>query len=131
MGSKFYFFFLLIIISINCGKCQIANWQNLGPDFIPTNYAGGGANGIGRSSCIRFDPGFDGTNNNTFYLGTPFGGLWKTDDGGLSWNSWNTDNLPFIGIADIAIDPTNAQIMYVSTGDPDGELDPNTQLQKR
>jgi PKD repeat protein len=89
---------------------QAGNWSIIGPTTnIPT---GGGA---GRANCIRLDP----TNSNTLYVGSPGGGLWKSTNGGSSWTMWNTDALPAIGVTDIAIDPTNTQIMYLATGDGD------------
>lgn len=86
-----------------------ANWQFKGPSTTP-----GGYNGLGRINCMAFHP----TNANTFWVGTPAGGLWKTTNGGNTWTT-NTDNLPVLGVSDIAIDPTNANIMYIATGDGD------------
>ena len=86
-----------------------ANWTFKGPSTTP-----GGYNGLGRINCMAFHP----TIANTFWVGTPAGGLWKTTNGGSTWST-NTDNLPVLGISDIAIDPTNANIMYIATGDGD------------
>ncbi|MDQ3049223.1 MAG: glycosyl hydrolase, partial [Bacteroidota bacterium] len=85
------------------------NWQPLGSFAVPTN--GGGA---GRLNCVTFHP-FD---PNTIYVGAPAGGLWKSTDNGNSWTT-NTDHLPTLGVNDIAIDPTNTNIMYIGTGDID------------
>lgn len=84
-----------------------ANWAFKGPSTTP-----GEKNGLGRVNCIAFHP----TTANTFWVGTPAGGLWKTIDAGVTWTT-NTDNLPVLGISDIAIDPSNASIMYIATGD--------------
>lgn len=86
-----------------------ANWSFVGPSTTP-----GGYNGLGRINCIAFHP----TNVNTFWVGTPAGGLWKTTNGGTSWST-NTDNLPVLGVSDIAIDYTDPNIMYIATGDGD------------
>lgn len=83
------------------------NWISKGPNNSP-----GGYSGIGRISCIGFHP----TQANTFWVGTPAGGLWKTTDGGQTWTT-NTDDLPVLGVTDIAINPNNASIMYIATGD--------------
>ena len=85
------------------------NWLPMGAFNVPAN--GGGA---GRLSCIRFHP----TDQNIIYVGAPSGGLWKTMDAGISWTT-NTDALPTLGINDIAIDPSNPNIMYLATGDVD------------
>lgn len=89
-----------------------ANWTFKGPST-----SAGGYFGIGRINCIAFHP----TLANTFWVGTPAGGLWKTTDGGSTWST-NTDNLPVLGVSDIAIDPTNPNIMYLATGDGEGAL---------
>lgn len=98
-------------LSINKNNSALsnANWTFMGPDN-----SNGGYSGIGRTTCIAFHP----TVANTFWVGTPAGGLWKTVNGGANWTT-NTDNLPVLGISDIAIDPSNPSIMYIATGDGD------------
>lgn len=85
------------------------NWAFQGPSTTP-----GGYNGLGRINCMGFHP----TNANTFWVGTPAGGLWKTTNGGVTWTT-NTDNFPVLGVSDIAINPNNPNIMYIATGDGD------------
>ncbi|MBK7232282.1 MAG: T9SS type A sorting domain-containing protein [Saprospiraceae bacterium] len=92
-----------------------ANWRFFGPTTTP-----GGYEGLGRLNCIAFHP----TNNNTYWVGSPAGGLWKTTNNGQSWST-NTDYLPVIGVSDIAIDPTNPDIIYIATGDGDLASGPN------
>jgi photosystem II stability/assembly factor-like uncharacterized protein len=89
-----------------------ANWTFMGP-----NTSAGGYSGIGRLNCIGFHP----TIANTFWVGAPAGGLWKTTDGGTTWST-NTDNLPVLGISDIAINPSNPNIIYIATGDGDNTV---------
>jgi PKD repeat protein len=84
------------------------NWQPLGAFTVPSN--GGGA---GRLNCVRFNP----LNPNILYAGAPVGGLWISD-GGSGWTT-NTDALPTLGVNDVAVDPTDANIMYLATGDMD------------
>ncbi len=86
------------------------NWSLLGPLSTPS-----GNNGVGRINFVRFDP----SNTNTIYVCAPTGGLWKSTDGGATWNTY-TDSLPVIGCSDLLIDPTNTNIMYLATGDYDG-----------
>ena len=88
------------------------NWTFKGP-----NTSAGGYNGLGRINCIGFHP----TIANTFWVGTPAGGLWKTTDGGNTWTT-NTDNFPVLGISDIAIDYSNPNTMYIATGDGDAAI---------
>lgn len=86
------------------------NWRPMGPSEVPSK----GNDGLGRLNCIAFHP----TDPNTFYVGAPAGGLWKTTDFGNTWQC-NTDQLPVLGVSDIAIDPVDPNIMYIATGDGD------------
>ena len=87
------------------------NWTALGPTGTVST-PGGDFMGAGRVNVIRFDP----ANSNIMWACSPHGGLWKSIDGGLTWAT-NTDQLPILGCADIAINPVNTQIMYLATGD--------------
>ena len=91
-------------------------WSYLGPTAIPTAsvpyYAG-----KGRLNTVAFN----GTNTNVMYVGSPSGGVWKTIDGGVNWNPL-TDNLPNLGVSHIVLHPTNANIVYIATGDYDSSL---------
>ncbi len=95
------------------------NWTEIGPIGSPSGPLPYTRTGAGRLSFVRFDP----TNNNTMYVGAPDGGLWKSTNSGTTWTT-NTDFLTIIGCSDLCIDPTNTQIMYLSTGDI--ESDRNT-----
>lgn len=88
-----------------------AVWTPLGPTHNP-------GLGIGRLECIAFDPNYNGKTNRTMYVGSPTGGLWKSVNGGETWNNTDcsTDKLPFIGVADIAINPYNANEIFIATG---------------
>lgn len=85
------------------------NWTPLGPFDRPDNN-----NGVGRVNVVAFDP----LDNEILWVGAPSGGLWKSTNGGVTWNT-NTDHLPNLGVSDIAIHPTNPNIMYIGTGDRD------------
>lgn len=88
-------------------------WEPIGP-FSHTN-TGSWSNGQGRVNVVYVDP----SNENTIYIGTPAGGIWKSTTGGTSWIALS-DNLPQIGVSGIAVDPNNSDIIYISTGDCDG-----------
>jgi|GEM_PF-529992 len=93
-------------------KSSAGAWTAIGPSTSTGGYAG-----IGRVNCIAFHP----TDNNTFWIGTPSGGLWKTTDGGSSWTVL-TDNNSVLGVSDIAIpsDYATSNTIYIATGDKDG-----------
>ncbi|MBL7942330.1 MAG: hypothetical protein JNM00_06175, partial [Flavobacteriales bacterium] len=84
-------------------------WTYIGNTSIPS---GGGA---GRVNSIRPLPG----STTTFFACAPGGGVWKTTNTGTSWTMLNTDQLASIGVSDIAIDPSNTNIMYIATSDGD------------
>jgi photosystem II stability/assembly factor-like uncharacterized protein len=50
------------------------------------------------------------------YVGTAAGGLWKTTNGGTSWKSL-FDAQPTLSIGDLALDPTNSEVVYAGTGE--------------
>jgi hypothetical protein len=88
------------------------SWTNLGTNSTPGGYAG-----LGRINCVAFHP----TDNNTFWVGSPSGGIWKTTNGGTSWTILN-NNLSVIGVSDIIIpsDYATSNTIYIATGDRDG-----------
>lgn len=77
----------------NNPKSASGNWVSLGPSSSAGGYAG-----TGRLNCIAFHP----TDNNTYWVGSPSGGLWKTTDNGSSWTVL-TDNNEVLGVSDIAL----------------------------
>lgn len=87
------------------------NWKSIGPFNAPTS------TNLGRITFIRFNP----TDTNKIWVGAPNGGLWKTTDGGATWST-NTDQFSVVGCSDLVIDPTNTDIMYLATGDPESVL---------
>ncbi len=86
-----------------------AQWQYIGPaNGVPVN------GGAGRLCFITFDP----VTPSTMWVGSPGGGLWKSTNSGANWTVVN-DQLPNLGAAHLAVDPTNSNVMYLSTGDRD------------
>lgn len=110
--------------TLNGSESITGDWIEVGPLTKPDNGTGQ-PNGNGRLNTIAFHP----TNANTFWVGAPAGGLWKTTDGGQSWVS-NTDNLPTLGVSSILIDPTNTNVMYIGTGDRDAGDSPGLGVYK-
>ncbi len=87
-------------------------WTELGPFGRVTGFDSGN----GRLNMLRVHP----TDTLTLYAGAADGGLWKSTDYGATWSS-NTDFLAAIGVADLAINPVNTNIMYLATGDVEGD----------
>ena len=53
----------------------------------------------------------------TVYVGSAEGGILKTTDGGFFWTP-TFDNLETLSIGDVTVDPTNGDIVYAGTGEP-------------
>ncbi len=85
------------------------HWIPMGPFKTP-----GGYSGLGRINCMAFDP----VDTNTFWIGSPAGGLWKTSDAAHTWTT-SFDQNPSLGVSGIAINPIHPDTMYVATGDGD------------
>ncbi len=92
----------------NINQRAAANWTLVGPINTDNMY------GNGRVNSIKVDP----NNATTLYAGTPSGQLWKSTNNGGSW-AVISDGIPAAGVTDVAIDPTNSQIIYALTGDAD------------
>ncbi len=95
-------------------KSVSGSWSYIGADETPLQIASGERSGSGRINAIEFHP----TDQNIIYIGAPAGGLWKTTNGGVTWET-ATDRLPSIGISDIAINPHNPDEIFIATGDAD------------
>lgn len=65
-----------------------------------------------RVEAIQIDPQHPGT----FYVAFGSGNLWKSTDHGISWKPI-FENMPSHGIGDIALAPSNSQVIYVGTGE--------------
>jgi photosystem II stability/assembly factor-like uncharacterized protein len=75
-------------------------YRNLGPSV-------GGR--VSRVSGVPGDP-------LTYWAATASGGVWKSDDGGVSWKSvW--DDQPVASIGSMAVSPLNPSVVYVGTGE--------------
>jgi photosystem II stability/assembly factor-like uncharacterized protein len=81
-------------------------WRHLGP------FEGG------RVEAVAGVPGEPGT----FYFGAVNGGVWKTVDAGQTWQStWRGPDVGTIGA--LAIAPSDANVIYAGTGEPDPRTD--------
>ncbi len=96
------------------GVNSTADWVNIGPIELPANIGTGQPNGMGRINAIAFHP----TNEDILFVGAPQGGLWKSSDGGQSWEVL-TDDQPTLGVSSIIINQANANTILIGTGDRD------------
>ncbi len=92
-------------------------WLGLGP--IPIGAASSGFTQFsgqppysGRITAIATHP----TNSQIAYVGGAAGGVWKTIDGGTTFNPVFDDQAS-LSVGSIGIDPLNSQTVYVGTGE--------------
>jgi len=76
-------------------------FRNLGPSV-----------GGGRVAAVVGVPG----DRNTYYVGAAAGGVWKTTDGGDSWEAVFKDQ-PTASIGAVALAPSNPNVVWVGTGE--------------
>ena len=62
------------------------------------------------------DIAVDENDPSTFYIGYATGGVWKTVNNGTTWTAI-FDSAPNLSIGDIAIAPSNPDIVWVGTGE--------------
>ena len=55
----------------------------------------------------------------TFYMGSVGGGVWKTENSGRTWFPISDQGIPIGSIGAIAVAPSNANVVYVGTGESD------------
>jgi photosystem II stability/assembly factor-like uncharacterized protein len=66
----------------------------------------------GRVNDVEGDP----NDPMTVYVAFATGGLWKTANGGITWESL-FDAMPYTSIGDVGVSPSNGQIVYVGMGE--------------
>jgi len=75
----------------------------------------------GRTVSVAGIPG----NPNVYYFGGVGGGVWKTTNGGITWNPiFDSQNVASIGAITLA--PSDPNTIYVGTGEPDLRSDLST-----
>ena len=97
---------------IEDNRYQTTNWDHNGP--TSSDFSMDGGEGMGRVDRIAFHP----SNLNIIFAGTPHGGLFKSIDAGATWNPISSF-IPTLGISGIVIHPSNADIIYILSGDGD------------
>ena len=74
----------------------------------------------GRIAGIAADP----ADGNTLYIAAAGGGVWKTTDGGSTWNPL-TDSQSTLSMGAIAVAPSNSSVIYAGTGEANNSGDSN------
>src|SRR5258705_10007361 len=99
---------------------SVTDWKFLGPAPIPLGQTSTTRVPVsGRTIAIAVHP----TDENTVYVGTAQGGLYKSTNGGTNWTPLFQFELESLAIGAITIDPTDSNIVYVGTGEPNLSAD--------
>src|SRR2546430_8172933 len=79
------------------------SWRNIGP------LQGGRSIAVGGSVARP----------NEYYFGATGGGIWKTTDGGNTWNPVSDQFLSSSSVGSVAVCPANPDVVYAGTGEVD------------
>lgn len=80
---------------------QAMEWRNIGP------FRGG------RSTAVCGVPG----NTDLYYMGTTGGGVWKTENGGASWENISDGFFKTGSVGAVAVAPSDHNVIYVGMGE--------------
>ncbi|MBI4538919.1 MAG: glycosyl hydrolase [Gemmatimonadetes bacterium] len=80
---------------------SLLSWRSIGPSRG------------GRVTTVAGDP----VNKLVFYQGATGGGVWKTDDGGLTWRSVSDGYFGTGSVGAVAVAPSNPNVVYVGMGE--------------
>ena len=111
--SKKLIFLLVICLSAFNLSAQVTKTDNNDRLFKPMKWRSIGPFRGGRSVCgtgVVGDP-------KTYYMGTTGGGLWKTDDMGISWRNISDGFFKTGTIGAIAVSESDPNVVYVGTGE--------------
>lgn len=98
------------------GSLVGVQWTQVGPAPLridaEKNFQGAGPDS-GQVTDIAIDP--RNTSDKTIYITANDGGVWRSTDGGSTWQP-RTDFMPSLSMGALALDPGNPSIVYAGTG---------------
>jgi hypothetical protein len=111
----------------------VGAWQPRGPVGVPASSlvvaeSTGGTQGTifsGRATAIAVSPSC-APGSCTVFIGAAGGGVWKTANAlaaSPTWTQVSDGQIPSNAIGSIVFDPSNANTIYVGTGEPNGSSD--------
>jgi photosystem II stability/assembly factor-like uncharacterized protein len=89
------------LTSVDPSHLGLLHWRMVGPSRG------------GRAVAVTGDP----VNKQVFYFGATGGGIWKTDDGGISWRNVSDGFVNTGSVGALAVAPSNTNIVYAGMGE--------------
>jgi hypothetical protein len=111
---------VVALVNVHATGITGSQWTQLGPAPLQIDaglwqrHQGSGPDS-GEVVDIAIDP--RGSTDQTIYIASGSGGIWKSTDHGTSWKPL-TDNLLSLATGAVALDPGNPSIVYAGTGNP-------------
>lgn len=107
------FFLIVLFISFITQSYSQTDTTNLNNYFKPVKWRCIGPFRGGRSVCatgVVNDP-------TTYYMGTTGGGVWKTEDMGLTWNNISDGFMKTGSVGAVAVSESDPNVVYVGMGE--------------
>jgi photosystem II stability/assembly factor-like uncharacterized protein len=104
---------LLLQLTSNAQTKPDSSAPEINDYFKPVKWRSIGPFRGGRSVCATGVPG----DINTYFMGTTGGGLWKTDDLGLSWTNVSDGFFKTGSVGAIAVSENDPNVIYVGMGE--------------
>lgn len=101
-----------VFTEFNKAKGKAHNLKSAGSTYFWVSRGPGNVGG--RTRTVIVDP--DDALNNTWFAAAVSGGVWKTINGGITWNCL-TDDLPNLSANTMTMASSNHNIIYVGTGE--------------
>jgi photosystem II stability/assembly factor-like uncharacterized protein len=109
----FCFMFSLFTYSVSA-KAKTKNTVNLDKDYLKVlKWRSIGPHRGGRVIAVAGHP----TEEKTFYFGGTGGGVWKTTDGGETWNNVSDGFFKTSSVGAIAVSDSSSNVIYVGMGE--------------
>jgi hypothetical protein len=111
---------VVALVNVHATGITGAQWTQVGPAPLQIDaglwqrHQGSGPDS-GEVVDIAIDP--RGSTDQTIYIASGSGGIWKSTDHGTSWRPL-TDSLLSLQTGAVALDPGNPSIVYAGTGNP-------------
>ncbi len=106
--SRFFHAIIILFFAAASLLAQDINFEDF-KQIVPRNIGPAGMSG--RVTAIDVDLEHD-----IIYVGTASGGLWSSDNGGVSWTPI-FDDVPVLSIGAVKVNPANTSEIWVGTGE--------------